>query len=62
MGPAPPKGTGPHRYVLVLLRQPTTKPLDVHSSSNNRAKFDVSAFAKQHDLTPVSANWFIVKG
>eukprot|EP00274_Cyanoptyche_gloeocystis_P003531 CAMPEP_0196652450 /NCGR_PEP_ID=MMETSP1086-20130531/1746_1 /TAXON_ID=77921 /ORGANISM="Cyanoptyche gloeocystis , Strain SAG4.97" /LENGTH=190 /DNA_ID=CAMNT_0041983001 /DNA_START=99 /DNA_END=671 /DNA_ORIENTATION=+ len=56
MGPAPPRGTGLHRYVFVVYKQPgpiVFKPLD------NVGKFDSRQFAKDHQLSaPVAVNFF----
>ncbi|KAJ3042521.1 hypothetical protein HDV00_007055 [Rhizophlyctis rosea] len=59
-GPAPPKGTGPHRYVLVLLRHPNQNQITL-SLPDDRGKFNIAALAQKHDLTPVGANWFVAK-
>ena len=41
VGPSPPPGTGPHRYVLVLFQQPPGGKIDFHQLPPSRAKFDV---------------------
>ena len=46
-GPTPPIGT--HRYFVALFQQ--TGPGLVVDAPKSRCKFDVDAFAAQHDLT-----------
>jgi len=64
MGSAPPKGTGLHRYVLLLFRQPSgraefSEKRLISSSGEGRASHHVSAFAAAHSLgDPVAGNYF----
>ncbi|KAI6028955.1 phosphatidylethanolamine-binding protein [Pisolithus marmoratus] len=67
-GPAPPPGTGPHRYVLLLYREPPSGiriPPDAPERKNSpehRAKWDAAAFAEEYGLKLVAANFFYVTG
>ncbi|OZJ05450.1 hypothetical protein BZG36_01648 [Bifiguratus adelaidae] len=60
MGPAPPKGTGPHRYVLLLYRQ-SGAFTEVPKLSEKRQNWKASTFAQQHEMTLVAANWFVAE-
>ncbi|KAI6137107.1 phosphatidylethanolamine-binding protein [Pisolithus sp. B1] len=66
--PAPPPGTGPHRYVLLLYREPAIGlriPPDAperRNSPERRAKWDAAAFAEEYGLKLVAANFFYVVG
>merc|ERR1712179_113008 len=56
-GPSPPRGTGPHRYILLLYRQAGG---EVGEVSDNRAKFDVTRFAGENGLEgPVAGNFYL---
>jgi len=60
-GPGPPKGTGFHRYVILVFEQ--TKSVSITKNYNsrvNRPRFDVRKFAKKHGLssTPIAGNYF----
>eukprot|EP01116_Phalansterium_solitarium_P003011 TRINITY_DN13435_c0_g1_i2.p1 TRINITY_DN13435_c0_g1~~TRINITY_DN13435_c0_g1_i2.p1 ORF type:complete len:203 (-),score=75.90 TRINITY_DN13435_c0_g1_i2:9-617(-) len=61
VGAAPMQGTGFHRYVFRLFRQPGSISEAVMSTSELApASFDVRAFAKKHGLGhAVGANWFV---
>ncbi|KIN97415.1 hypothetical protein M404DRAFT_1006053 [Pisolithus tinctorius Marx 270] len=67
-GSTPPPGTGPHRYVLLLYREPAsglTIPPDAperRNSPDDRAKWDAAVFAEEYGLKPVAANFFYVSG
>jgi len=55
-GPAPPKGSGPHRYVFVVYEQ--RRPVNARVS-RNRAGFKVESFAKRSQLgDPVAGNFY----
>ena len=64
MGAAPPKGSGLHRYVLLVFKQ--AGPVDVSQethlkadTSKGRANFSISKFAAKHGFgDPVAANFF----
>ncbi|XP_073969147.1 protein D2-like [Rhodnius prolixus] len=60
---APPKGTGLHRYVLLVYKQKEKltpdEPRLKNNSGSNRAKFSVSKFAKKYNLgEPVFGNFY----
>lgn len=68
IGAGPPKGTGLHRYVFVVYRQPDNKcnfskiAKLPSNSGNKRGKFSISKFAQQFSLgTPVAGNFFVAK-
>ncbi|WP_431952731.1 YbhB/YbcL family Raf kinase inhibitor-like protein [Nocardia lijiangensis] len=56
-GPTPPKGSGPHRYVLVVYQQ--SEELSVRQL--DRPRFDPLRFAHSHSLEPVAANFFVTE-
>ncbi|KAJ4328858.1 hypothetical protein N0V84_000645 [Fusarium piperis] len=64
-GPAPPPGTGPHRYVALLFSSsnstfqvpPSFKEFN-SSEVTDRIKFDIETFADEGRLDLVAANWF----
>ncbi|KAJ5523511.1 Phosphatidylethanolamine-binding protein PEBP [Penicillium frequentans] len=66
IGPAPPPGSGPHRYTFYLYEQPagfeTAKyaPADGQKMGNwSRIRYDLDAWAKEINLGPVLAfNYF----
>lgn len=67
IGSGPPKGTGLHRYVFLVYKQPekcdfskvTKLP---NNSGANRGKFSISKFAQQFKLgPPIAGNFFVAK-
>jgi phosphatidylethanolamine-binding protein (PEBP) family uncharacterized protein len=55
-GPAPPKGSGLHRYIFIIYGHNnslmnSTMPL-------SRAKFDVLKFAQTYNLNAINVNFF----
>ncbi|CAH1404410.1 unnamed protein product [Nezara viridula] len=64
-GATPPPGTGLHRYVLVVYKQPGKLQFDepkITVPGGNRAKFSVSKFASKYKLgDPIAANFFQAK-
>ncbi|TQM30996.1 phosphatidylethanolamine-binding protein [Nocardia bhagyanarayanae] len=56
-GPTPPKGSGPHRYVLVVYRQ--AEEMGVRQLG--RPKFDPLRFAHSQELEPIAANFFVAE-
>ncbi|VDM99138.1 unnamed protein product, partial [Onchocerca ochengi] len=63
IGSGPPKGTGLHRYVFLVYKQPEnitdTEHGHLTTSGENRANFKVVEFAKKHHLgNPVAGNFF----
>lgn len=56
--PSPPKGTGYHRYILLVYEQP--QRLYLEKNHNSRGKFSVKDFARRNNLgVPVAANYFL---
>ena len=61
MGPAPPKGTGPHRYVFVLLHGDPSKltpPPERKNWGTGKARHGVKQWAAKEGLDVVGANFF----
>ncbi|GAA5980694.1 hypothetical protein JCM10908_001740 [Rhodotorula pacifica] len=58
MGPAPPKGTGPHRYVFLVYAQPVDHTPELGRDSDERPKFEVGKFAKANELDLVGATFY----
>merc|ERR1712098_65068 len=54
--PSPPKGSGPHRYIILLYKQHGGVDGKV---SHNRANFNVTRFAEENKLEgPIAGNFF----
>ncbi|XP_057666100.1 protein D2-like isoform X1 [Diorhabda carinulata] len=65
IGSAPPKGSGLHRYVFLLYKQPEklkfTEPKH-GPTDGNRGKFNTESFAKKYNLgSPIAGNFFQAK-
>lgn len=67
-GPAPPKGTGKHRYVLLLYKQPagvvSSKFTEVKDRPNwgyGTPATGVKKWASENNLKPIAANFFLVE-
>ncbi|TKA55357.1 hypothetical protein B0A53_02281 [Rhodotorula sp. CCFEE 5036] len=58
MGPAPPQGTGPHRYVFLVYAQPVDRTPELGRDAEDRPKFDVAKFAKDNELDLVGATFY----
>ncbi|KAK9693357.1 Phosphatidylethanolamine-binding protein [Popillia japonica] len=63
IGAAPPKGSGLHRYVLLVYKQPEklsfTEAKLTNTSGNGRGKFSIRNFAKKYKLgDPIAGNFF----
>ncbi|CAG8441071.1 7679_t:CDS:2 [Ambispora gerdemannii] len=56
-GPTPPPGTGKHRYVFVLFKQPQCD-IKYDPLPESREKFNTREFAKKYGLEIVTANFF----
>ncbi|PPQ83168.1 hypothetical protein CVT25_005415 [Psilocybe cyanescens] len=65
--PEPPAGSGPHRYVFLLFREPAggiaipDDAVERKAESGNRSKWNAMAFAHQYDLKLVGANFFLTE-
>lgn len=58
-GPSPPRGSGPHRYVLLVWEQHHSVSMD---SPRSRARGDISKIVKSLDLKePVAGNFFLAE-
>uniref|UniRef100_A0A8D9EX51 OV-16 antigen n=1 Tax=Cacopsylla melanoneura TaxID=428564 RepID=A0A8D9EX51_9HEMI len=58
-GPTPPKGTGLHRYVLLVYKQPNKLDFEESKVSNwARKSFSVEKFAHKHNLQELVAGNF----
>lgn len=67
VGSGPPEGTGPHRYVYLVYKQPGKITDSEHGHLTNRSGekrggWSVAKFAKKHNLgTPVAGNLFLAE-
>ncbi|XP_059044833.1 protein D2-like [Achroia grisella] len=67
IGPGPPKGTGLHRYIFLLYKQPdkcdfSKVPKLPNNSGDKRGKFSISKFAQQYKLgTPIAGNFYLAQ-
>ncbi|KAF8475953.1 phosphatidylethanolamine-binding protein [Kalaharituber pfeilii] len=68
MGPAPPAGTGPHRYVFLLYKHGSRTSASLTGPADNRknwgtgkARHGARQWAKDNDLTLVAANFFFAE-
>ncbi|RWS24317.1 phosphatidylethanolamine binding protein-like isoform 1 [Leptotrombidium deliense] len=60
-GPTPPKGTGLHRYVLLVFKQNKRLQMDEkdNKAMKKRANFHIKQFAQKHNLgDAIAANFF----
>jgi len=58
-GPSPPKGTGLHRYVFVLFKQPSAiKAEALDNEGRGRASFQLAEWTKKYSLTPLAVTHF----
>jgi len=63
-GPAPPTGTGPHRYVILIYSQPPTftAPPDFSQPNIGVSVFDLGSYVQTSGLGPIVAgNYFTVE-
>lgn len=65
VGPAPPVGTGPHRYVVLLFANPSStfkvppSFQDLNPANiSERTVFNIQKFAKEGGFQLEAANWF----
>ncbi|GAA6036630.1 hypothetical protein JCM8097_001261 [Rhodosporidiobolus ruineniae] len=61
MGPAPPPGTGRHRYVFLVFRQPWDHLPELGVEPDSRAQFPLADFIKRNELELVGANYFFAE-
>jgi len=58
-GPSPPKGSGPHRYIILTFSQ--NREINV-SPAPERASFNIANFISQNSLTgPKTGNFYLVE-
>ncbi|CAF3457876.1 hypothetical protein SNK03_005542 [Fusarium graminearum] len=66
LGPGPKDDSKPHRYLLLLYRQPSNLDLtkdDVGGEEfTQRRSFDTAKFVEKYDLQLVGVNWFLGAG
>jgi len=58
MGPAPPFGSGLHRYVFLLYKQPANQEF---APLGNRPNFKAAKWATDYGMTLVGANFYMVE-
>lgn len=63
IGAGPPKGTGLHRFVFLVYKQPSEikfeEQLLTNNSGKNRANFSIRRFAEKYELgCPIAGNFF----
>lgn len=58
LGPAPPEGTGPHRYVFLVYKQPVDRTPVLGVDAEERPKFDIGKFVRDNELELVGANFY----
>ncbi|KAL7642798.1 UNVERIFIED_CONTAM: hypothetical protein RMT77_006086 [Armadillidium vulgare] len=62
VGSGPPKGTGLHRYVYLVYKQPGKLTFDeprlTNTSGDNRAKFSAKKFAAKYKLDLIAGNFY----
>lgn len=67
IGPAPPPGSAPHRYIFFLYEQPEGFDHKAHAPADGkelgvmgRMRYDFDAWAEKINLgAPVAFNWFV---
>jgi phosphatidylethanolamine-binding protein len=66
IGPGPPPGSSPHRYVFLLYKQPDAFDLKLYAPANGaeygnmaRMRFDLAGFEQKAKLgSPIAVNYF----
>ncbi|KAM3956849.1 protein D2 [Aphomia sociella] len=67
IGSGPPKGTGLHRYVFFIYKQPNKCDFSTvsklpNNSGDKRGKFSISKFAQKFQLgTPIARNFYLAQ-
>lgn len=67
IGSGPPKGTGLHRYIFLLYKQPqkidfSKFPKLPSNSGEKRGKFCIAKFAQDYKLgAPIAGNFYVAK-
>lgn len=58
-GPAPPKGSGPHRYILLIFEQANGEEINV-SPISQRPNFNIQEFIEGQKFSePLAGNFFL---
>jgi len=59
-GPAPPAGSGPHRYTIVIYSQPDSfaAPADLSTANVGVSTFDFPSYVKDTGLGPIIAGFY----
>ncbi|KAL8276656.1 hypothetical protein RQP46_010924 [Phenoliferia psychrophenolica] len=62
-GPAPPSGSGPHRYVILAFQQPAnfTPPAALSAAGTGVGRFDPNAYISSTGLVLLAAQYFTVE-
>ncbi|GAA5972327.1 hypothetical protein JCM11641_002410 [Rhodosporidiobolus odoratus] len=61
LGPAPPAGTGPHRYVFLVYKQPVDHTPELGVDGDERPSYDLASFVRKNELELVGANFFLAE-
>ncbi|KAF9916232.1 hypothetical protein BX616_004281 [Lobosporangium transversale] len=62
MGPAPPAGSGPHRYIFLLFKQTSSSDASALTTPlTDRPKFNTKEFTSQAGLELVGANYYFAE-
>lgn len=62
LAPAPPAGSGPHRYTFFLFSQPKDFALSDSFDASDRSGFDLVSFAAEYALgVPVAGTFFVAE-
>ncbi|GAA6036675.1 hypothetical protein JCM8097_001293 [Rhodosporidiobolus ruineniae] len=60
-GPAPPPGTGSHRYAFLLYREPAGSSPKFSGDKEDRKSYDIKSFVEENKLTLIGANFFLAE-
>ncbi len=55
--PAPPRGSGPHRYTYLLFKQEGESLLEAWDKQHDRTKFNVKTFMEENQLGDAAIGW-----
>ncbi|BGP12678.1 hypothetical protein JCM10213_008815 [Rhodosporidiobolus nylandii] len=58
LGPAPPAGSGPHRYVFLVYKQPLDHTPELGVDAEERPSFALRDFVRNNELELVGATFF----
>jgi len=57
--PTPPSGSGPHRYIFFLYKQPSR--INFNDNINQRASFDIESYVNKYHLQKVATKMFVAE-